>query len=92
MTNENTLPGNDTAELSGFAALGITGALLKATHNAGFTEPKPIQMQAIPPQLEGRDIFGIAQTGSGKTAAFALPILSKIIALGTKRAPRRPVR
>ncbi|TPL94896.1 DEAD/DEAH box helicase [Mesorhizobium sp. B2-3-12] len=85
MTNENTLPGNDTAELSGFAALGITGALLKATHNAGFTEPKPIQMQAIPPQLEGRDIFGIAQTGSGKTAAFALPILSKIIALGTKR-------
>ncbi|RUW45099.1 DEAD/DEAH box helicase, partial [Mesorhizobium sp. M8A.F.Ca.ET.021.01.1.1] len=44
-----------------------------------------IQMQAIPPQLEGRDIFGIAQTGSGKTAAFALPILSKIIALGTKR-------
>ncbi|MBZ9794219.1 DEAD/DEAH box helicase [Mesorhizobium sp. ES1-4] len=85
MTNENTLPGNDIAELSGFAALGITGALLKATHNAGFTEPKPIQMQAIPPQLEGRDIFGIAQTGSGKTAAFALPILSKIIALGTKR-------
>lgn len=72
-------------ELTGFAALGITGALLKATHNAGFTEPKPIQMQAIPPQLEGRDIFGIAQTGSGKTAAFALPILSKIIALGTKR-------
>lgn len=85
MTNENTLPSNVTAELSGFAALGITGALLKATHNAGFTEPKPIQMQAIPPQLEGRDIFGIAQTGSGKTAAFALPILSKIIALGTKR-------
>ncbi|MBN9218604.1 MAG: DEAD/DEAH box helicase [Mesorhizobium sp.] len=85
MTNENTLPGNDTAELSGFAALGITGALLKATHAAGFTDPKPIQMQAIPPQLEGRDIFGIAQTGSGKTAAFALPILSKIIALGTKR-------
>ncbi|RUW43949.1 ATP-dependent helicase, partial [Mesorhizobium sp. M8A.F.Ca.ET.021.01.1.1] len=48
MTNENTLPGNETAELSGFAALGITGALLKATHNAGFAEPKPIQMQAIP--------------------------------------------
>ncbi|TIN32716.1 MAG: DEAD/DEAH box helicase, partial [Mesorhizobium sp.] len=41
-----------------------------------------------PPQLEGRDIFGIAQTGSGKTAAFALPILSKIIALGTKRRPK----
>lgn len=85
MTNENTLLGKDTGELSGFAALGITGALLKATHAAGFTDPKPIQTQAIPPQLAGRDIFGIAQTGSGKTAAFALPILSKIIALGTKR-------
>ncbi len=79
MTNENS------AELNGFAALGITGALLKATLAAGFTDPKPIQTQAIPPQLEGRDIFGIAQTGSGKTAAFALPILSKIIGLGTKR-------
>lgn len=79
MTNENS------AELNGFAALGITGALLKATLAAGFTDPKPIQSQAIPPQLEGRDIFGIAQTGSGKTAAFALPILSKIIGLGTKR-------
>ncbi|TIX41515.1 MAG: DEAD/DEAH box helicase, partial [Mesorhizobium sp.] len=74
--------------MNGFAALGITGALLKATNAAGFTDPKPIQAQAIPPQLEGRDIFGIAQTGSGKTAAFALPILSKIIALGTKRRPK----
>ncbi|TIX03106.1 MAG: DEAD/DEAH box helicase, partial [Mesorhizobium sp.] len=82
LTNENT------AEQNGFAALGISGALLKATHAAGFTDPKPIQVQAIPPQLEGRDIFGIAQTGSGKTAAFALPILSKIIGLGTKRRPK----
>ena len=82
MTIENT------AELTGFAKLGISGQLLKATHGAGFTEPKPIQEQAIPAQLEGRDILGIAQTGSGKTAAFALPILSKIIALGTKRRPK----
>ncbi|TIV48969.1 MAG: DEAD/DEAH box helicase, partial [Mesorhizobium sp.] len=79
MTNENT------AEQNGFATLGITGALLKAANAAGFTDPKPIQAQAIPPQLEGRDIFGIAQTGSGKTAAFALP---KIIGLGTKRRPK----
>jgi ATP-dependent RNA helicase RhlE len=78
----------NTAELTGFAKLGISGQLLKATHGAGFTEPKPIQEQAIPAQLEGRDILGIAQTGSGKTAAFALPILSKIIALGTKRRPK----
>ncbi len=76
------------AEPTGFAALGISGQLLKATHAAGFTEPKPIQEQAIPAQLAGRDVLGIAQTGSGKTAAFALPILSKIIALGTKRRPR----
>ncbi|MET3659888.1 DEAD/DEAH box helicase [Aquamicrobium ahrensii] len=76
------------AEPTGFAALGISGQLLKSTHAAGFTEPKPIQEQSIPAQLEGRDILGIAQTGSGKTAAFALPILSKIIALGTKRRPR----
>ncbi|RWF74930.1 MAG: DEAD/DEAH box helicase, partial [Mesorhizobium sp.] len=82
LTNENQ------ADQNGFATLGITGALLKAANAAGFTDPKPIQVQAIPPQIEGRDIFGIAQTGSGKTAAFALPILSKIIGLGTKRRPK----
>ncbi|MFC5385960.1 DEAD/DEAH box helicase [Aquamicrobium segne] len=76
------------AEPTGFAALGISGQLLKATHAAGYTEPKPIQLQAIPAQLQGRDVLGIAQTGSGKTAAFALPILSKIIGLGTRRRPR----
>ncbi|MHA6644590.1 DEAD/DEAH box helicase [Mesorhizobium sp. A623] len=78
----------NTDQLTGFAALGISGVLLKATHGAGYAEPKPIQVQAIPPQLAGRDIFGIAQTGSGKTAAFALPILTKIMALGTKRRPK----
>jgi ATP-dependent RNA helicase RhlE len=82
LNNENN------AKLEGFAELGITGALLKATIAAGYTDPKPIQTQAIPAQLEGRDILGIAQTGSGKTAAFALPILSKIVALGTKRRPK----
>src|SRR5690606_23265003 len=50
--------------MSGFAALGVTGILLKGVEAAGLTEPKPIQTQAIPPQLEGRDILGIAQTGS----------------------------
>src|SRR5262245_4484423 len=82
LNNENnTMP-------AGFEALGISGGLLAATIAAGFTEPKPIQAKAIPPQLEGRDILGIAQTGSGKTAAFALPILSKIIGLGTRRRPK----
>jgi ATP-dependent RNA helicase RhlE len=73
---------------SGFAALGLSGALLKAVLASGLSDPKPIQEQAIPPYLEGRDILGIAQTGSGKTAAFSLPILHKITALGTKRGPK----
>ncbi len=77
-----------SAKPEGFAALGITGALLKATETAGFDTPKPIQAQAIPAQLEGRDILGVAQTGSGKTAAFSLPILAKIATLGSKRLPR----
>jgi ATP-dependent RNA helicase RhlE len=77
-----------TAELTGFAKLGITGQLLKATAAAGFDAPKPIQEQAIPPFLAGRDVLGVAQTGSGKTAAFSLPILTKIVALGTKRLPK----
>ena len=88
LENKNNIAVAAADDANGFAALGITGALLKATNNAGFTDPKPIQQQAIPAQLEGRDILGIAQTGSGKTAAFSLPILSKIAALGDKRKPR----
>ena len=82
MTNE--IPAN----AEGFAELGITGQLLKTTLAAGYTDPKPIQVAALPPFLAGRDVLGIAQTGSGKTAAFALPILSRIAALGSKRRPR----
>ncbi|MDN5928815.1 MAG: DEAD/DEAH box helicase [Hyphomicrobiales bacterium] len=85
--NENN-NSNSTAETSGFAQLGISGALLAAATRVGFEHPKPIQTLAIPPYLEGRDVLGLAQTGSGKTAAFALPILSRIVALGTKRLPR----
>ncbi len=82
MTNEIN------AELTGFAKLGITGQLLKATAIAGFDTPKPVQEKAIPPYLAGRDILAVAQTGSGKTAAFSLPILTKIVALGSKRTPK----
>ena len=82
MTNENIV------ESAGFAELGISGPLLKTTAGAGFDVPKPIQAGAIPPLLEGRDVLAVAQTGSGKTAAFSLPILTKIIALGTKRLPK----
>jgi ATP-dependent RNA helicase RhlE len=54
----------------------------------GFTTPTPIQEQAIPPALEGHDIMGLAQTGTGKTAAYVLPILEKLFPQGPKRAPR----
>lgn len=87
LTKENNIMDAETSS-GGFAALGISGALLKATNAAGFTDPKPIQVKSIPAQLEGRDILGIAQTGSGKTAAFSLPILSRIVGLGSKRIPR----
>src|SRR5690349_986913 len=83
--NENT---NSGFTPNGFAGLGISGPLLAAAGRVGFEEPKPIQKLAIPPYLAGRDVLGLAQTGSGKTAAFALPILSRIAALGTKRLPR----
>jgi ATP-dependent RNA helicase RhlE len=78
----NNLNDLNTAEPGGFAKLGITGALLNATRLAGFDEPKPIQVEAIPPHLAGRDVLAIA------TAAFGLPILARIVALGTKRTPR----
>ncbi|MBU3079157.1 DEAD/DEAH box helicase [Sphingomonas quercus] len=58
-----------------FSELGLAAPLVRALDAAGYTKPTPIQLQAIPPVLEGRDLCGIAQTGTGKTAAFALPIL-----------------
>ncbi|MGO4450900.1 DEAD/DEAH box helicase [Phyllobacterium sp. TAF24] len=65
--------------------MGLNAILLKAVEAAGMATPKPIQEQAIPAQLAGQDILGIAQTGSGKTAAFSLPILQKILTIGDKR-------
>ena len=64
-----------------FSDLGLPPPLLRALDKAGFATPTPIQAKAIKPQLEGRDIMGIAQTGSGKTAAFGLPILAGLAAL-----------
>ena len=59
-----------------FRSLGLDAALLQAVRDAGYTEPTPIQSAAIPLVLQRRDLIGIAQTGTGKTAAFTLPILS----------------
>jgi len=67
-----------TQEIGGFAALGIHPSVLAAVAAVGYEEPSAIQSQAIPVILGGHDMIGQAQTGTGKTAAFALPILSKI--------------
>jgi ATP-dependent RNA helicase DeaD len=58
-----------------FADLGLSEPLLQALHDVGYESPSPIQEQAIPPLLEGRDVVGQAQTGTGKTAAFGLPLM-----------------
>ncbi len=65
-------------ETSSFSDFNLAPALLKAVNEAGYETPSPIQIQSIPPLLEGRDLLGQAQTGTGKTAAFSLPLLSKI--------------
>ncbi len=63
---------------AGFAALSLSAPLLQALSDVGYEAPSPIQAATIPPLMEGRDLVGQAQTGTGKTAAFALPILSRI--------------
>ncbi|MBX7191639.1 MAG: DEAD/DEAH box helicase, partial [Sandaracinaceae bacterium] len=61
-----------------FSDLGLVPAILEAVAREGYTEPTPIQVKAIPPALGGRDVLGCAQTGTGKTAAFALPMLQRL--------------
>ena len=71
---------NDSEETPGasFDTLGLPKPVVKAVENVGFETPSPIQAQTIPVLLDGHDVLGLAQTGTGKTAAFALPILSLI--------------
>jgi ATP-dependent RNA helicase DeaD len=66
------------ADQESFAALGLSAQLLQTIKQQGYETPTPIQAQCIPPLLEGRDLLGQAQTGTGKTAAFALPILDRL--------------
>lgn len=61
-----------------FSQLGLAAPVLQAVEAVGYEKPSPIQAEAIPPLLEGRDLLGQAQTGTGKTAAFALPLLSRL--------------
>jgi ATP-dependent RNA helicase RhlE len=77
--------------LTEFKDLGLNASILEALTSKGYTQPTPIQLQAIPGVMEGRDLLGIAQTGTGKTAAFALPILHRLAA-NRKPAPKRGCR
>ena len=74
-----------------FRALGLDANILRAVQEAGYTEPTPIQSAAIPPILAGHDLIGIAQTGTGKTAAFTLPMLARLSRL-LEEGQRRGIR
>ena len=73
-----------------FADLGLAEPLLRALHAANYAHPTPIQARTIPLLLQGRDVLGIAQTGTGKTAAFALPVLQHLAAARQRVQPRSP--
>lgn len=75
-----------------FDSLKLNDSLLRAVCGAGYEAPTPIQRDAIPPILAGRDLLGLAQTGTGKTAAFALPILQRLAAAPTRATGLKPIR
>jgi ATP-dependent RNA helicase DeaD len=72
--------GDDDADASGFAELGLTPGLCRVLSGLGYEEPTPIQRAAVPSLIAGRDLVGQAATGTGKTAAFALPVLQRLFA------------
>ena len=74
--------------LTNFAHLGLSVPLLKALAGEGYENPTPIQARAIPELLKGRDLLGIAQTGTGKTAAFALPMIQALAAKPQRTEPK----
>jgi superfamily II DNA/RNA helicase len=75
--------------MTDFSQLGLSPETLRAVEDTGYTTPTPIQEQAIPVALAGRDVLGIAQTGTGKTAAFTLPMIDRLVAGRSKaRMPR----
>jgi ATP-dependent RNA helicase DeaD len=67
-----------SSETTSFSDLALSAPVLKAIRKVGYEQPSPIQAASIPFLLEGDDLLGIAQTGTGKTAAFALPLLSNV--------------
>jgi ATP-dependent RNA helicase DeaD len=81
------MTGDNGEGASGFADLALAPELCHALSGLGYEEPTPIQQAAIPPLLAGRDVVGQAATGTGKTAAFALPVLQRILARGGQTGP-----
>ena len=79
ITSSNPTQQNDSEQELTFPELGLAAPLLDAVRDAGYTRPTPIQQQAIPLALKGRDLIGLAQTGTGKTAAFTLPIIDRLL-------------
>lgn len=75
-----------------FKALQIIDPILKALHEEGYTKPTPIQAQSVPIILEGKDLLGCAQTGTGKTAAFAIPILQLLSTRKPTHHSHKPIR
>ena len=75
-----------------FDSLGLSAEILRAVSEKGYTTPTPIQTQAIPLVLEGRDLMGGAQTGTGKTAGFTLPLLQRLMDTAKPHEGRRPLR
>ena len=74
-----------------FKDLKLSPLLLKALEEKGYVTPSPIQEKAIPYVLAGRDVLGCAQTGTGKTAAFALPIIQNLMNPDKKKYPKRVI-
>ena len=71
-----------------FASLGLIDPLLKAIDELNYREPTPVQQKSIPSLLEGKDMLAAAQTGTGKTAAYSLPIIQKIAESGVRAKPK----
>ena len=80
-------PSRDPVDIARFSDMKLSDERLAAIEALGWVTPPPIQVQAIPAGLDGKDVVGIAQTGTGKTAAFTLPLLQQL-----DSEPRRPMK
>src|SRR5687768_5894109 len=84
----SVVPTTLKARMTSFSDLNLAQPLLRALEAEGYTVPTPIQAAAIPLLLGGKDLLGIAQTGTGKTAAFALPLLQRLVEANRRPQPR----